>query len=128
LILPHIGEKIHVKSVINSNGVQVAIYKVKSKCNLEGMMVNIFIDIVGLKCIIGMIKCEFLRQKVCAIHRNKMGSMIDHVNMNNGVLWGIVCSKSWMNHPHSCIFIGSIIDFVEPADHSARVHFALVLE
>jgi hypothetical protein len=112
------------KCVINSNGVQVA----RSKCNLKGVMVGVFIDIVGTECIIGMVEFELLRQKFRAIHGNKMGSTINDVNMNDSVLHSIVCTLSWMNHPHSHVFVCSITDFVEPVNHSAGIHFASVLE
>jgi len=91
-------------------------------------MVNIFIDIVSLKCVIRMIKLELLRQEFRAIHGDKMGSTIDSVKVNDGVLRGIVCSISWTNYPHPCVFVCSIADFVKPTDHSAGIHFAPVLE
>ena len=69
------------------------------------MMVNIFVYIECMECIIGVAWLDVLGDVASAVYWNEVGCTVNGINMNNSKIGKMVVEVTWLNDPHPSVLI-----------------------
>ena len=73
------------------------------------MMVNIFVYIECMECIIGVAWLDVLEDVAGAVYWNEVGCTVNGIDMNNSRIGKVVVEVTWPNDPHPGVLIRQII-------------------
>ena len=90
---------------------------------IEGMVIDVLVDVEGPECVKGLLVCERFRHKVCSKNGNEMGCAYDGVEVYDGDLWVSSVIEFRLHDPQTGVFVWLLLEMFVPVDEGAGVGF-----